>query len=58
MPQPVRTATLIAAAELFRMKDAPGGAEGPGEFAFATIPESPRIALLLAPYARHAFLAA
>ena len=58
VPQAVRTATLIAASELLRMKDAPGGAEGPGEFAFATIPESPRIRQLLAPYVRRPFLAA
>lgn len=58
IPQPVRTATLIAAAELFRMKDTPMGGGQPGEFAVATVAANPRIGELLAPYSRTPFLAA
>jgi hypothetical protein len=58
VPQAVRTATLITASELFRMKDQPGGGSVPGEFAMAAIRANPMIGQLLAPYQRHAFLAA
>jgi hypothetical protein len=58
VPQPVRTATLIAAAELFRMKDMPVGGGQPGEFAVVQLGSNPRIGQLLEPYRRNAFLAA
>lgn len=58
VPQAVRTATLIAAAELFRMKDMPAGGGQPGEFSIVTLGQNPRIGELLSPYMRNAFLAA
>lgn len=58
VPQAVRTATLIAAAELFRMKDTPMGGGEPGEFTVATVGANPRIGELLGPYVRNAFLGA
>jgi hypothetical protein len=58
VPQPVRTATLIAAAELFRMKDQPAGGGQPGEFSVVTVGQNPRVAELLGPYVRNVFLAA
>lgn len=58
VPQAVRAATLIAAAELFRMKDSPLGGEAPGEFAIGMPGANPRIAELLTPYVRYPFLAA
>jgi hypothetical protein len=58
VPQAVRTATLVTASGLFRMKDQPGGGSVPGEFAMAAIRSNPMIGQLLGPYLRHAFLAA
>jgi hypothetical protein len=58
VPQAVRTATLITASELFRMKDQPGGGAVPGEFAMAVIASTPMIGQLLAPYDRNPFLVA
>jgi hypothetical protein len=58
VPQAVHTATLIAAAELFRMKDLPSGGGQPGEFSVVTLGQNPRIGELLAPYMRNVFLAA
>lgn len=52
VPQAVRTATLIAAAELFRMKDMPLGSDTPGEFTIGVIGSSPRIGEMLSPYVR------
>lgn len=59
VPQAVRTAALISAAELFRMKYTPGGGEMAGELPAMTVAAAnPMIRKLLAPYARNAFLAA
>jgi hypothetical protein len=58
VPQAVRTATLISAAELFRMKDTPAGGDVPGEFEITSLRGSPMIGKLLAPYCRNIFLAA
>ncbi len=58
VPQAVRTVTLIAAAELFRMKDMPAGGGQPGEFSIVQLGPSPRIGQLLSPYRRNPVLAA
>lgn len=58
VPYAVRTAALITASELFRMKDSPGGGSMPGEFAIAVVQGNPAVGQLLGPYVRHAFLAA
>jgi hypothetical protein len=58
VPLAVKQAALIAAADLFRLKDAPFGVAGFGEFGAVHIQSNPRVTQLLAPYRRHAFLAA
>jgi hypothetical protein len=58
VPQAVRTATLIAAAELFRMKDMPAGGGQPGEFSIVQLGPNPRIGQLLDPYRRNPVLVA
>jgi len=58
VPEAVHTATLIAAAELFRMKDMPVGGEVPGEFAVAVIAQNPDMGKLLYPYRRNPVLLA
>jgi hypothetical protein len=52
VPAPIRDACLIAAAELYRMKDAPFGIQT-GEFGAIRISANPRVAALLAPYMRY-----
>jgi hypothetical protein len=58
VPDAVHTATLIAAAELFRMKDQPLGGQEPGEFAVAAVQSNPMIGKLLFPYQRNPVLVA
>jgi hypothetical protein len=58
VPQPIRSAALIAASELFRMKDTPVGGAGPGEFAVAVVQSNPMIGKLIGRYMRNPFLAA
>lgn len=58
VPQAVRAATLITAAELFKLKDAPLGVAGGDDLALAAIGSSPRIGELLTPYVLNPFLAA
>lgn len=58
VPLAVRSASLIAAAELFRMKDTPMGAPEPGEFTIALLTASPAVGKLLAPYRRNPVLMA
>ena len=56
----IHTATLIAAGELFRMKDMPVGGEIPGEFTIASLGPSigAKLGYLLGPYCRNPVLAA
>lgn len=56
VPQAIRTATLIAAAELFRMKDMPVGQ--PGEFSIVSLGPNLGIGELLGRYCLNPFLAA
>lgn len=58
VPEAVHTATLIAAAELYRLKDMPVGGDVPGEFAVAVIADNPDMGKLLYPYRKNAWLAA
>ncbi|MGH3422356.1 MAG: hypothetical protein ACRDOD_22515, partial [Streptosporangiaceae bacterium] len=51
IPLNVHMASLISATDLFRLKDAPFGIAGAGEFA-VRIQANPRIMALLAPYAK------
>lgn len=57
VPQAIRQATLIAATELFKLKDAPFGVAGFGDFGPVRIRDNPVVARLIQPYMRHAFLA-
>lgn len=50
IPSAVRQATLIAAADLFRLKDAPFGIAGFGEFGVVRIQANPRVMQLLKRY--------
>ena len=58
VPLAVKQASLIMAADLFRLKDAPFGVAGFGEFGAVKITANPRVAQLLSPYCRAPFLAA
>lgn len=60
VPEAVHMAALIAAGELYRMKDMPIGGQVPGEFAIADLGPSAasQIGRLLFPYARNPVLAA
>lgn len=50
VPAPIRQATLILAAEYFKLSDAPLGVAGFGEFGVVRVRENPVIARLLDPY--------
>lgn len=52
VPFPIRSAAGIAAAELFRMKDAPLGVAGMGEFGVVRVREIPHVKSLVGPYMR------
>ena len=58
IPQVIRTVTLAVAAEVFRMKDVPGGSSVPGEFAVAVIEATPLLREALGTYRRYPFMAA
>ena len=50
VPEPVKHATLITAAELAKLKDAPFGVAGFGDLGLIRIRENPKVAALLARY--------
>jgi hypothetical protein len=54
----VKQAALIAATDLFKLKDAPYGVAGFGEFGAVRIQDNLRVASLLAPYRRSPVLIA
>jgi hypothetical protein len=58
VPQAIRQATLIAAAELFKMKDAPLGVAGFGDFGVVRVKDNPKVMALVSPYMRHSMLVA
>lgn len=58
VPAPVKQATLILAGELLKLKDAPFGVAGFGEFGAVRVRDNPRARSLLAPYRRYAVLVA
>jgi len=50
VPRNVKTASLIAAAQIFRIKDAPFGVAGFGEFGVVRIQQNPQVMWLLRRY--------
>jgi hypothetical protein len=52
VPAPVRQACLILAAETLKLKDAPFGVAGFGEFGAVRVRDNPMVAKKLAPYMR------
>lgn len=52
VPAPVRQACLILAAETLKLKDAPFGVAGFGEFGAVRVRDNPMVAKKLAPYVR------
>lgn len=58
VPDPVHQACLMLAAELFKMKDAPFGVAGFGEFGMVRVRENPVVKAKLIPYRRNAVLVA
>jgi hypothetical protein len=56
VPYSVREASLILAADYFKLKDAPFGVAGLGEFGTIRVRENPRVMSLLGPYKRNLFL--
>lgn len=58
VPQAVRTATLILASQLFRLKDVPLGSDTPGEFVIGMISSTPVLGEMLGPYVRSPVLMA
>lgn len=57
VPEPVKTATLILAGEYAKLKDAPFGVAGFGDFGVVRIRQNPKVAELLARY-QHPMVAA
>lgn len=57
-PEPVRQATLMLAAELYRLADAPFGVAGFGDIAVVRLRGNPKVAELLRPYRRSGLLVA
>lgn len=58
VPYAVREATLVLAADHYKLKDAPFGVAGFGEFGSIRVRANPRVASLLDPYRRNAMLVA
>lgn len=58
VPLAVKQAALISAADLFRLKDAPFGVAGFGEFGAVRVHDNPKFVALLAPYRRNPVLIA
>lgn len=56
VPAPVKEATLIAAEDIFKLKDAPWGVAGYGEFGPMRVRQNPMVMNLVAPYRRDAVL--
>lgn len=56
VPDPVTEAALILAEEIFKLKDAPFGVAGYGEFGAVRVRDNPKVARMLAPYRRDAVL--
>lgn len=52
VPKPVKQACLIAAEELYKLKDAPFGVAGFGEYGQLRVRENPMVMSKLAPYIR------
>jgi len=53
IPETVETACLILATEVFKLKDAPFGVAGFGDYGAVRVRDNPKVASLLAPYRRH-----
>lgn len=58
VPAAVKESCLVAAVEIFKLKDAPFGVGGYGDFGIIRVRDNPFVARMLAPYARNAFLVA
>lgn len=56
VPEPVTEAALILAEEIFKLKDAPFGVAGYGEFGAVRVRDNPKVARMLTPYRRDAVL--
>ncbi len=56
VPAAIRQATLIAAAEIFKLKDAPFGVTGFGDLGIVRIQANPMVARLVGPYIRNPVL--
>lgn len=56
VPEPVKQACLVLAAEAFKLKDAPFGVAGFGEFGAVRVRENPMAARMLQPYERDSWL--
>jgi hypothetical protein len=56
IPDPVKQACLILAAEQFKLKDAPFGVAGFSEFGAVRVRNNPMVASMLQPYARDGWL--
>jgi hypothetical protein len=52
VPAPIKEATLIVASETFKLKDAPFGVAGYGEYGAVRIRENPVASAMIAPYRR------
>lgn len=53
VPDPVRQACLILASELFKLRSAPFGVAGFGEYGVVRVRENPKVCALLRPYERY-----
>lgn len=58
IPAAVKESCLVAAVEIFKLKDAPFGVGGYGDFGIIRVRDNPFVARMLAPYARNTFLVA
>lgn len=58
VPAPVKQATFVLAAEQWKLKDAPFGVAGFGEFGVVRVRQNPVVAQLLAPYRRSSVVCA
>src|SRR6266566_4048185 len=58
VPDPIHDATLVAAEEIFKLRDAPFGIGGYGAFGVISVRDNPFVARMCAPYARNPILAA
>lgn len=56
VPAPVTEATLIVAAEIFKLKDAPFGVAGFGEYGAVRVRQNPMACNMIMPYKRHVLL--